>query len=89
MRQFVLYYQSQGPTPHVQDPQVLCVGSEERCEAVKRAFLSDPFFRLVQMRDGQSGVLRVVPRCGKNRSVVCREVPFQRSVAALGAVSAI
>jgi hypothetical protein len=85
MNRFVLYYQSQGVQPHLQDPYVLCVGTRERCESVRRALLADPFFRLVQIRDRQAGVMRIVPQ-SEGRSVVYREIPFHRSVPALGAV---
>lgn len=88
MNRFVLYYQSVGANPHVQAPEVLCVGSMERCEAVKKAVLADPLYRLIQLRDGQSGVMRIVPQSG-GRSVVAREVPFDARIASLGPVQPV
>ncbi len=88
MERFVLYYQSQGVNPQVQAPEVLCVGTRAQCEGAKKALLSNALFRVIQLRDGCSGVLRIVPQ-GEGRSVVGREVAFHRSVPALGAVQAI
>jgi hypothetical protein len=82
---FVLYYQSQGTNPRVQAPEVLCVGTLTQCQHAKEALLSSALFRLVQVRDGCWGVLRIVPR-EQGRSVVGREVPFHRGVPALGPV---
>lgn len=84
----MLYYQSQGVNPRVQSPEVLCVGTLLDCERAKKALLSHAVFRLIQIRDGYSGVLRIVPQ-GQGRSVVDREVPFHRRVPALGPVPAV
>jgi hypothetical protein len=85
---FVLYYQSQGTRPRVQSPEVLCVGTLKRCEAAKRELLANSLFRLVQLRDGGGGVLRIVPQA-RGAAVVAREVPFSRGVYPLGPVTPV
>ena len=88
MKRYVLYYQSTGLGAKVLAPEVLCVGTRERCEAVKREILANPVFGLVRRLDGDSGVMRIVPQ-SEGRAVVPREVPFGQRISALSAVKPV
>jgi hypothetical protein len=87
MNSHVLYYQSRGSWGGQHEPVVLCVGTLQRCEAMRESLMKDPEFTVILSRE-RGGALQISP-LAKGRSIVARSVSFQNSISAVGGVNRI
>lgn len=85
MKEYVLYFQSAGPSALDPAPVVLGVGTREHCEKVKRTLLASPDFVAILGREPH-GKLQITPSAGSTHPVPVRIKNYQSRIAGVSGV---
>jgi hypothetical protein len=88
VKDFVLYFQSAGPTVQDPTPIVLGVGTREHCEKMKSVLLASPDFAAILSRDPH-GKLQITPSCGGKYPTPARVKNYQSRVGGISGVQPV